>query len=458
MRANRLLLGLVWAGLSACQGQILVAEAELVAGDATSRDASLGRDGALGDIDGSVPDDDSGGSSAVDGGGNPSTRDASLQTPADAGPDATPMPPDGAVGAKGTWENITPQQVPQPWASTASFYYGWDWMDGAKADARGTLYASVDHGTGDQYSGIWKSTDFGNTWSQTNQGPNNVFRQTGAQPLVVDHTNSNVVYAGSIKTGLGLFKSTNGGTSWSAQSIIPNGIEQDVYWLSMDPHDHLHLLLTFHSAGQNWASSGNAGLLESFDGGATWPGVHQAGGWTGAGQFAFFIGYENDGSVDADGSNWLVSTQGSGLWRTENAGRNWTRAATFDMTHGMAQLYRAPNGALYTGSIGRIYRSTDNGRSWVDTGAQSTGDGYGGIVGDDTKIWAMLGNTGFAVLGPYRWQTLAIDDTSSTAAAPKWQTFGTATSTNGPAHMLYDPLNRIVYASCWGAGVMRLRL
>lgn len=358
----------------------------------------------------------------------------------------------------GTWEDITPP-VPKPWADTSQFYFGWDWIDGAKPGARGTLYASIDHGDGNQYSGVWKTTNGGDTWARTpSQGPNNELTRTGAQPLVVDFTDSNIVYAGSIKTGLGLFKSTNGGASWGTKSIIPNGIEPDVYWMSMDPSNHLHLLLTFHSAGQNWAASGNAGVLESFDGGATWPGVHQSGGWTGAGQFVFFIGGRNDGSADTSGTHWLVTTQGSGLWRTENSGQSWTRVADFDMTHGMAQLYRAPNRALYLGSIGKIFRSTDNGRTWADTGAQTSGDGYGGIIGDDTNIWTMLGNTGFAVQGPHRWQTLPITDTTSSPSASKWTFFGSTQYENGPAHMLYDPENRVLYASTWGVGIMRMKL
>jgi hypothetical protein len=361
------------------------------------------------------------------------------------------MPP-AAVTATGTWENITPD-VPQPWADTGSFFYGWPWIDGAKPGARNVLYTGVDHGSSSPYSGLWRSADFGTTWTRTaSQGPSNALVDTGVQPIVVDFTDSNIVYAGSIKTGFGLFKSTDGGATFSS-NIIPGGIEPDIYWMSMDPSDHLHLLVTFHSAGGNWAGTGNAGVLESFDGGATWPNAIPAGGWSGAGQFVFFLGQNDVGATSS--THWLVATQTDGLWRTTNSGSSWTQVATFNMPHGMGQLYRAPNGTLYTGAVGALYRSTNNGVTWVNTGAQSSGDGYGGFVGDDTKIWAMLSNTGFAAFGPYQWQTLPINDTTSAVGSSNWSFSGATTYTNGPARMIYDPDNRIVYASTWGGGVWR---
>jgi hypothetical protein len=359
----------------------------------------------------------------------------------------------GGTSTPGVWEDVTPP-APKPWSDGSQFYYGFIWIDGAKADAPGTLYVGLDH-QNDASSGIWKTTDVGNSWAMTpSQGPNDELRVC-PQPVAVDPTDSNVVYAGNIKSGLGVFKSTDGGASWGTGSIIPAGDEPDAYWLSIDPVNHLHLIMTFHSAGKQWG--GNAGVLESKDGGVAWTSI-PAGGWTGAGQFAFFLGQKNDGTPDTTGSFWIFATQGNGVFRTENAGGAWSQVGAFNMTHGMEQLYRAPNGALYIGSVGKIYRSADNGKTWTDTGAQSTGDGYGAVMGDDTNIWAMLANTGGAAFGPYKWQTLPIGDTTSTAAASHWASFGTTTYADGPNRMVYDPINRIVYASNWGTGVLRYRL
>jgi hypothetical protein len=198
-------------------------------------------------------------------------------------------------------------------------------------------------------------------------------------------------------------------------------------------------------------------VLETTDGGANWDAI-EADGWTGAGQFAFFIGQNNEGEADTAGSFWLVATQYDGIHRTEDAGDSWEKVADFDMTHGMEQLYRASSGALYLGSVGKIFRSTDNGKSWSDTGAQSSGDGYGGLVGDGTHVWAMLSNTGAGAFGPYKWQMLPEDDVTSSPENSAWEFYGDTTYPAGPNHMLFDPVNKIVYSANWGTGVLRLKL
>jgi hypothetical protein len=370
---------------------------------------------------------------------------------------ATPAAPNpGNPSPAGEWGNITPP-VPLPWANTSAFIYGWTTIDGAKADAPGTLYVSVDHGQ-DQYSGIWKSTNAGVTWTYLNQGPSGELR--AGDFLRVDPANSNIVYAAIPKQSSGLFKTVNGGNSWS--QILPANYEHDVYGLSIDPQNHLHLLVTFHSCQVNWpmvsgGTNGAAcGVLESPDGGSTWI-THRAGGWSGSSQYAFFVGQRNDGAPDSSGNFWIVSNQnGQGIWRTENSGSTWSQVANFDQTHGMQSLYRSANNALYMGSVGKIFRSLDNGRSWSDTGAQSSGDGYGGIGGDGTHIWAMLANTGQAVYGPYRWQVLPETDSTSGPSNSHWSFFGSATYSDGPDRVIYDPINKVLYSSQWGAGVFKL--
>jgi hypothetical protein len=131
--------------------------------------------------------------------------------------------------------------------------------------------------------------------------------------------------------------------------------------------------------------------------------------------------------------------------------------ATFNMTHGMEQLYRASSGALYLGAVGAVHRSLDNGRTWADTGAQSTSDGYGGLVGDGARIWTMIANTGLAS-APVRWQVLPEANTTSSPANPAWQFSGSTTYPSGPNHLIFDPINRVLYSSNWGAGLWRMKL
>ncbi len=391
----------------------------------------------------------------------PSDMDAmsDMDVMTDSDPDPGDQGPVAPIGSE--WQGITPP-VPPPWAG-GSFsggpapYFGLNFIDGAKADAPETLYVNFDHSV-DAYNGIWKSIDGGESWSHLSAS--NGLAAGGF--LRVDPTDSDIVYAGVAQGGSGVCKTVNGGTSWS--EILPDGYERDVYALAIDPHNHLHLLLTFHGCQVDWplvsggVNGAACGVLESTNGGETWV-THAAGGWSGNSQLAFFVGEKNDGSPDSAGSHWLVSNQDNrGLWRTENAGATWSKVGNFDHTHGMQSLYRASNGALYMGSVGKVFRSRDNGRTWSDTGAQSSGDGYGGIWGDGTHVWTMLANTGTAAFGPYRWQMLAETDTTSAPGSSNWELFGTTTYIDGPDRVIYDPINKVLYASQWGAGVYKLEL
>jgi hypothetical protein len=67
-----------------------------------------------------------------------------------------------------------------------------------------TLYASV------RTSGVFKSTDGGESWSAANTGLTN----TDVWPLAIDPLAPATLYAGTY--GGGVFKSTDGGDNWSA--------------------------------------------------------------------------------------------------------------------------------------------------------------------------------------------------------------------------------------------------
>jgi photosystem II stability/assembly factor-like uncharacterized protein len=60
---------------------------------------------------------------------------------------------------------------------------------------------------GTQGGGVFKSTNFGGTWTEVNIGLAN----TSIQALAVDPLNAQVVYAG---TGAGVFRSVDGAATW----------------------------------------------------------------------------------------------------------------------------------------------------------------------------------------------------------------------------------------------------
>jgi hypothetical protein len=366
---------------------------------------------------------------------------------------------------------------PVDYAYQALVNYGLQTIDGAKPDAFQTLYV------GTCLKGIWKTTNEAASWTKIDTGTfynkdGSVYAappyKTVGNPLdlgrnwtlAVDPTNSAVVYttAGYGSLSQSLWKSTDGGVDWT-EMLGSEGVATSVvvYTVAINPLDHNHLLLTMVS----WVGyATDAGLQESLDAGKTWtphpptgkPGDAPA-GW-GHGQYAFFLGEKDDGTPDTAGQVWLVTTQLDGIWRTTDGSKTWTKVAQFEMTHGQESMYRSKTTHdLYVGAIGDIYRSTDNGVTWAPTGAkQTSADGYGGIVGDGVRIWAMPGNTGVSTGGPYRWETLPENDTTSTPSASNWSLYSDQMFQDGPMSMVYDPMDHILYASMWSTGLWRLKL
>ncbi len=384
-------------------------------------------------------------------------------------------PPDPCpeTGPCTVWENVTPPSVNLTYTSISN--YGMQSMDGAKADALQTLYV----GTCNQ--GVWKSTDGAGTWAKIDTGTfyNNDGSVYAAPPykstanpleagrnwtMAVDPTNSKVVYTtAGYGVSQSLWGSTNGGVDWTEmlgkEGMMTSNV---VYTVTINPLDHLHLLLSMFS----WTGySSDAGIQESHDGGKTWtphPPNGQAGGsptgW-GHGQYIFFLGQKDDGTPDTAGQYWIVTTQTDGVWRTTDGSNSWTQVSKFSMTHGQESLYRTKStNALFLGGVGDVYRSTDNGSTWSATGAQTGADGYGGLVGDGAHVWAMLSNTGVSTAGPYKWQILPENDLTSAPGASNWSFYSDQSFPDGPMSMVYDTTNHVLYASMWCTGVWRLRL
>jgi hypothetical protein len=367
-----------------------------------------------------------GGKSAI--GGNAGRGDgAPPSCPEDGGtPEPAGTPPTLTAG---TWKAITPPGI------CAGAHFGCMDMQVSPCNPR-VLFVTTDS------EGLWRSKDGGSIWSSVGNMPSPV----SPGVLTINPRNPLEMYSvGGVRgASLGFWISEDGGDTWAEPAGFTahadnsvDGWTNDVYDVKADPADFKHVLLTFHSG---FEFTGDAGVLESLDGGSTWI-RHWPRGW-GAGHSVWFLG---------DSRTWLVGTQGNGYFRTPDAGKNWTKVSTVNMQHGGTAAFVSSTGVLYVGALSNVLRSTDNGLTFTEV-APHTSDGYYAIISDGDKLYTQLGNTGKSTVGPSSY--MISDETDGI----NWTAQNSQTFSDGPYRMAFDPVNRILYSANWNAGVWALKV
>jgi len=298
--------------------------------------------------------------------------------------------------------------------------------------------------------GMWRTTDGGSTWTHIGNLADTIW--CGAKQLdspgVMEINSQNPLQMYSIGgvrgCTAGFWVSNDGGDTWSTPKGYTDqannsvgGWTNDAYDVKADPNDFKHVLVAFHSG---FEFTGDAGILESKDGGNTWI-RHWPRGW-GAGHSVWFLN---------SSTTWLVGTQGNGYWRTTDSGATFTKVADRDMQHGGTEAFYSKTGVLYVGALSNILRSTDNGATFTLVGPD-TGNGYYHVIGDGNLLYTQLANTGGhpGANAPYV--------VSSETDGITWKDYSTQTFTDGPYRMDFDAHNRIIYSANWNAGVWALKV
>jgi hypothetical protein len=285
-----------------------------------------------------------------------------------------------ALPAAGTWENITPPSLniaewcepysagcPNPGVS-ANGKIGTYGTHAFVLDPNhsGTVYL------GTAQLGMWKSTDCGSTWAHVNTGQNGAVLDAGRQwTIVIDPTDSDVLYTVAGYGQGGVFKSTNAGVDWT--QILPKNILSItsmgfVEKITMDPTDNRHLVVGFHTdctgtplPGTPRDATGGWGCLaESTDAGTTWSLTTGPIPWS---------GLDGPGQTMIDAKTWFYGSNGTqGLWRTTTGGVSvggqpaWTEVYSGASTNG--SVYVAKSGTYYSGGSNVIW-SSNLGVTWT---------------------------------------------------------------------------------------------
>lgn len=229
-------------------------------------------------------------------------------------------------------------------------------------------------------NGVSRSTDRGLSWTQ------GVGANGDARSLALDTTSApgaRILYAGV--TGVGVVRSVDGGLNWTtilngattavSAAVGTGGFSKVVVALAppTSPPNAAGVQVLYVALSGTGAAPDPVGLFRSTDAGATWtqrsatamPGNTQGG-------YSFHIGV--DPASPGDGNNDVIYVGCVGQARSTNSGSSFTGLNGMHAdTHAWAFVRQAsptPT-TVFCGNDGGLFRSTDDGSTWVSRNAGS---------------------------------------------------------------------------------------
>ncbi|HEX4593433.1 MAG TPA: hypothetical protein VH157_04115, partial [Bryobacteraceae bacterium] len=235
-----------------------------------------------------------------------------------------------------------------------------------------------------QGDGVYKSTDAGKTWRNVGLRDS---RQIGR--IQIHPTNPDIVYVAALghaygpNAERGVYRTTDGGRTW--QKVLDKGPDIGAADLALEPENPQVIYAAMWQARRPpWSVYGplegpGSGLYKSTDGGDHWTQL------TGSGlpQDA----WKRSGIAVARGTRGqrvyalIDAASGSGLFRSDDAAKTWTRVGTDPRIDSRAWYFSSitvdPKNPdiVYLPNVA-VYRSTDGGKSFIVLKGAPGGDDY----------------------------------------------------------------------------------
>jgi len=353
-------------------------------------------------------------------------------TDAGGGGDAGPLPPDPCVAAgtcqPGVWVNVTPSDMPASVLRPTTNVFGPGSIVGDPARPN-DLYV------GGSSAGLWKSSDYGNTWTRINDTLPDVPRGV---VIAVAGTTPATIWAAGYNT---IYKSVDGGATF-----VQTPLTVSLYSLKVDPNDPTHLISGLHEAD---------GIVESIDGGASWQSVGGVGFPSGG--VSWYPDFVDAGNAATTRRTWFAIAQnGASAVMTTDQGATWSSPsglAGLQHPHGNSQIFQTGSTLFVAGLNGPdgqgVYRSTDLGASFarVDSG-----------VTPEAIVWG----TAKTVYAMYAWACSGCDLGTQFETAPQpgatWSTASVPSQlTIGPNSVVAtsDGTRAVFVGLMWDQGLWR---
>jgi photosystem II stability/assembly factor-like uncharacterized protein len=275
--------------------------------------------------------------------------------------------------------------------------------------------------------GVWKSTDYGNTWVPIFDG-----QPTGSiGALAVAPSDPKIIYVGSgeglqrpdLSVGDGIYKSTDAGATWQHLGLRDG---EQIGSIAVDPNDPNRLFVAV--LGHPYGPNKQRGIYRSADGGQSFQQVLYKDENTGAIQVELQPGnpqivyatlwaarqapWEIGGSFNGPGSGLFQSTDGGQTWKQLTTG-----LPIFEQGLGRIGFAIAPANPRRMYALvdakpanGGLYRSDDAGESWQK-------------INNEERIWGRGGDFACVRVDPKDANKIYIANTSTYRSTDAGQTF-----------------------------------